>query len=94
MMDTERYVTARLYREHCHFIGGNYYKDLSMLGRKSGNICIIDNSPKAYMLCPEQGIPIVSWYDDPNDRVLRSYIPFLILLSGVPDVRDAIESIV
>lgn len=46
------------------------------------------------MLQPECGIPIVSWYDDMSDRLLFDYIPFLIELSKVPDMREAITSFV
>lgn len=94
LMDPEGLVTSRLFREHCHFFDGNYFKDLSMLGRHPMNICIIDNSPKAYMLHPASGIPITSWFDDPNDTALLDYIPWLSALSQVTDVRQAIKQIV
>jgi len=55
---------------------------------------IIDNSPTSYMLQPECGIPIVSWYDDMSDRALYDYIPFLIELSKVNDMREAVTSAV
>jgi carboxy-terminal domain RNA polymerase II polypeptide A small phosphatase len=54
------------------------------------DVCIIDNSPNSYMLQPECGIPILSWYDDMKDRALLDYIPFLTEMSKVPDVREAI----
>jgi TFIIF-interacting CTD phosphatase-like protein len=46
------------------------------------------------MLQPENGIPIVSWYDDMSDRLLYDYIPFLIELAKVPDMREVITSAV
>jgi TFIIF-interacting CTD phosphatase-like protein len=46
------------------------------------------------MLQPENGIPIVSWYDDMSDRLLYEYIPFLIELAKVPDMREVITSAV
>ena len=55
---------------------------------------IIDNSPTSYMLQPECGLPIVSWYDDPNDKALYEYIPMLIELSKVNDVRECITNFV
>ena len=56
--------------------------------------CIIDNSPTSYMLQPECGLPIVSWYDDPSDRALYEYIPMLIEMSKVNDMREAITNFV
>jgi RNA polymerase II subunit A small phosphatase-like protein len=41
---------------------------MSKLGRNSKDAIIIDNSPAAYMLQPEQAVPIISWYDDQRDK--------------------------
>ena len=38
----------------------------------------------------DNGIPIVSWYDDPADTELRRLLPFLERLAGAPDVRPLI----
>ena len=35
-------------------------------------------------------MPIVSWYDDPSDRLLFEYVPILIGLSVTQDVRTAL----
>lgn len=94
LMDPNRYCTKRLFREHCQFVNGIFVKDMSQLGRSMKNIAIIDNSPNSYMLQPECGIPIISWYDDLKDRALYNYIPFLIELSKVPDMREAINGFV
>ena len=51
---------------------------------------IIDNSPNSYQFQHENGIPILSWYDDPYDRELMKMLPALILLSQVDDVRPVI----
>lgn len=55
---------------------------------------IIDNSPTSYMLQPECGMPIISWYDDPNDRALFDYIPVLIEMAKINDMREAITGFV
>ena len=54
------------------------------------DIIIIDNSPNSYQFQPENGLPILSWYDDPHDRELMRFIPGLKLLAQVDDVRPVI----
>jgi len=94
MMDPQRFCTMRLFREHCSFVNGVFVKDMSTTGRNMKDTIIIDNSPTSYMLQPECGLPILSWYDDPQDRALYEMIPLLIELSKVHDVRDAIPNFV
>ena len=55
---------------------------------------ILDNSPSAYMLQPEQAVPIISWYEDPKDRQLFDLIPLFIQLSQIDDCREAITRFV
>lgn len=69
-----------------------YVKDLSELGRDLKNVLIIDNSPTAYLFQPDNALPCSSWYEDRSDRVLYEYIPFLIALSKVDDVRPILKS--
>ena len=78
LMDVNRYCTMRLFREHCTYMNGVFTKDMSKIGRSAKDAMILDNSPAAYMLMPEQAIPIVSWYDDPRDTQLRDLIPLFI----------------
>lgn len=40
----------------------------------------------------DNGVPIESWFDDPNDRELLLLLPFLESLVGVDDVRPLIAS--
>jgi carboxy-terminal domain RNA polymerase II polypeptide A small phosphatase len=94
MMDPNRFCSARLFREHCAFVQGIFVKDMSVLGRNMKDTILIDNSPTSYMLQPECGLPILSWYDDPNDRVLMDYVPLLIEMARIHDVRDVIPRFV
>ena len=41
------------------------------------DLIIVDNSPNAYHFHPENAVPILSWYDDPDDRCLFEMIPLL-----------------
>ena len=94
MMDPNGYCTARLFREHCAFVNGIFVKDMSVLGRDMKDTILIDNSPTSYMLQPECGLPILSWYDDMNDKVLWEYIPMLTEMSKINEIRNVIPKIV
>ena len=66
---------------------------MTRLGRKMTDIIILDNSPVAYMLQSENAMPILSWYDDPNDRQLHRVANILERLAYEPDVRKIIRKI-
>jgi len=59
-------VAYRLYRQHCTQIGGGHFKDMRRLGRKLENIVLVDNSPLAMGLTPDNGILCSSWFGDDN----------------------------
>lgn len=94
ILDKQRSCSARLFREHCTFYQDKYYvKDLSELNRSMKDVIIIDNSPIAYLFQPENALPITSWYDDQQDRQLFNYMPFLIQLSQIDDVRPYLTQV-
>ena len=42
------------------------------------------------MFQPENGMPILSWYDEKSDTKLLELIPVLKAMSEVPDVREVL----
>ena len=94
IIDKSHSCSHRLFREHCSMVGITYIKDLKKLGRDLKDIIIVDNSPLSYSFNSENGIPILTWFDDKNDKELYNLIPILEFLSGVYDVREYIKQIV
>ena len=81
----------RLFREACLFVEGNYLKDLNVLGRDMARMVLVDNSPHAYGYQVDNGIPIVSWFDDKADTELLGLLPFLERLTHADDVRPLVR---
>lgn len=86
-----KYIHHRLYRESCLAVEGNYLKDLHVLGRDLSKTVLVDNSPHAFGYQVDNGIPIESWFDDPNDGELLKLERFLRTLHDAQDVRTAVR---
>lgn len=71
-------ITHRLYRQHALPCREFYIKDLSLLGRDLNRTIIVDNISENFLLQPENGISIKSWYDDPTDDALMQLAPLLL----------------
>lgn len=82
---------TRLYREHCADLAGSKVKDLSLLGRPLHRVALLDNSPTSYYFQPRCGIPVESWFDDPQDDALVRLCPMLERLASSLDVVDVLD---
>jgi len=91
-IDPNKLIHHRLYRQHALPWGPIFVKDLSRLGRDLNHILIMDNVAENFMLQPNNGIFICTWYDDPNDTALSALTPLLDELiatrSKVPEILD------
>ena len=87
-------LTCRLYRDHCYKSeDGVYIKDLRIIAnRDQKDIILIDNSAYSYGFQPNNGIPIIPYYDATEDNQLEELADFLISIHDVPDVRPALRN--
>lgn len=93
ILDENKVVSHRLFRESCVLHGQAYVKDLSKIGRKMKEMIIVDNSPLSYAFQPTSAIPITSWFDDRNDTELKDLLPVLkTTLKEQKDVRDILDA--
>ena len=93
-IDVGNNIKYRLYRQHTSQNGPFLVKDLSLLGRDINKTIIIDNISDNFILQPDNGIFISTWYDDMKDRFLDEITPLLreIVERRVPDVRRALRT--
>ncbi len=102
LLDFEKCIDKRYFRENCTKLNDLYVKDLNKLfDRKkftndyvNKNIIIIDNNPISYLFNHNNAIPIDSWNLNKNDDELLKLIPLLEFLSNVDDVSKVIKEIV
>ena len=93
ILDPKGLIWGRLFRDSCVGAGSQFVKDMSILGRPASQAMILDNSPTSYMFQPEQAIPIESWFDDTNDRMLLQLLPILDKLADCDDCVVGLKEI-
>lgn len=82
-------IHGRLSREDCSLCDGFYVKDLRRLGRDLSRTFIVDNSPQAFRLQPENAVLIVSFFGDAKDEELYRLLRLMKALSTtVGDIRQ------
>ena len=93
IIDPNKVISHRLYREHTVNHENSYVKDISRLGRDLNKMIIIDNMAENFKLQPENGIYILSWYGESDDRALFDLTPLLkeIVDKQFCDVRNALS---
>ncbi len=80
IFDSKKLISHRLYRCSTTQQNGIYLKDLSKLGRDLSKTLIVDNNPENFLLQPENGIYIKSWYSDTDDVALKDLAKYLLQL--------------
>lgn len=91
IIDPNGLIAHRLFRDSCVAVDGNFVKDLHVLGRDLTSVVLVDNSPYAYGYQVDNGIPITSWFDCPDDTELLELAAFLRRLTDARDVRTVVR---
>lgn len=87
---THTLISHRLYREHCVEIEGLFIKDLRVLGgRRLEDLTLVDNSAYSFAYQLDNGVPIISWYEDSSDKELCNLVAYLRQTLPLEDVRIA-----
>ena len=86
---TGELIHHRLYRDNCITVEGLFLKDLRiMANRRIQELVIVDNAAYSFAYQLDNGIPIISWHDDPYDRELFNLIDYMKILAGAEDIRS------
>lgn len=91
VLDTENYITKRLYRQHCIHVDEKYYvKDLRIIeDRDLSSIVLVDNSIISMAFNIDNGIPVAPFYRwTKNDEELLFLHSYLDDLYHVDDVIE------
>ncbi|GBF88218.1 CTD small phosphatase [Raphidocelis subcapitata] len=86
-------ISHRLYRDAT--ARSDHYscvKDMRRLGRPAGRTVLVDDTPLAFLHQPANGVPVLGFRGDPDDRLLvEAVLPLLQSLAAAADVRPALE---
>lgn len=88
LLDKNKTIRGRLYREHCVYHNGTYVKDLSLIGRQLRSTLIVDNSKSSFLFQPQCGIPCTNFIDDKSDRELYALADWLEKVADAEDMTQ------
>lgn len=81
-------IHHRLYKSDCIDYKGCKIKDLRIIsGRRLEDMLIVDNSMLSFCKQLNNGVPIVTWMEDPLDCELLSLMDYMYIVTQVDDVR-------
>jgi Dullard-like phosphatase family protein len=94
MIDSQKSISFRLYRQHTIPTGSVFVKDLSRLGRDLARVIIVDNVADNFKLQSANGIFMKSWFEDMEDKCLSETAELLkdIAACRISDVRIALRN--
>ncbi|KAI8388770.1 NLI interacting factor-like phosphatase-domain-containing protein [Radiomyces spectabilis] len=84
-------VSQRYFRQSCVVRNGNFVKDISLAESDLAKVCLVDNSPAAFEMFQDNGIPLPGWISNPKDECLLDLLPLLDALRFTADVRSILR---
>jgi len=83
-------IDFRLYRDHCfQSDDGVYIKDLRVVANRDlKDMVIVDNAVYSFGFQLENGIPIIPFYNNPDDEELLHLINYINCLAYFEDLRE------
>ena len=96
ILDKNKCIAHRLFRQHCISLYGLFIKDLRRIGRDLKDTILLDNNPISYLVNQDNGLPIKTWHSNKNDQELIKIIPLLEYLAKIEinDVREILKKVV
>ena len=70
----KKYISHRLYRQHCIPSKGFFLKDLRLINRPLEHVAIVDNLSLSFLPQLTNGIPIVPFYNNSKDEELKDLL--------------------
>ncbi|CAD8117848.1 unnamed protein product [Paramecium sonneborni] len=92
-LDCNQFIKHKLNRNHLMKYEKVLIKDLTLLGRPANKYIVVDNDPFNFLLSPQNGIQIRSWYGEQGDHALLDLLPFLGDLRLYKDVRIGLTQV-
>jgi len=93
-LDPSRTISYRLYRDATQYTRGEHARDLAALNRDLSRVVFVGANPGAWLLQPENALPVKAWGLEKDDTVLLDLMPFLesMVRRNVPDTRAVLRS--
>ena len=93
-LDPARTISYRLYRDATQYTRGEHARDLAALNRDLSRVVFVGANPGAWLLQPENALPVKAWGLEKDDTVLLDLMPFLesMVRRNVPDTRAVLRS--
>ncbi|CAD8144229.1 unnamed protein product [Paramecium octaurelia] len=89
-IDPKKIISRVLSREHCCFTDqGQYVKDLSIIKNLPiSRTLLVDNCAISYLCQLDNGVPIIPYYDNKQDKQLLQLAKYLNGMVGADDLRE------
>ena len=90
-LDPKRLIADRMYRSDCSIVQQMYLKDLLKIGSALSRTVLLDNSPRSWLLAPDNCIPVGSYYFAEVDQELAAHLSTLRSLENQDDIRPVLK---